>query len=712
MFVPFFCRADVTPTASATATAIIASSPGHTSPTVDTKINTALPIYISADTLDYSNLTSIVTGKGHVIVRDDANTIFCDNVLYNSDTGDMLAQGRVLAVQNGSSIYTEKLYFNTKTQDASAKDVDIMASPWIVKGEMIKKEGKKSEIENPVFTTCDAEKPHFRLQASMIYIYEDEKIESWNTVLYLGDVPVFYFPYFSQPLKEQKSPIDVQVGHNDYAGYYVDTTYDVVFNQFNNWNVGYDYMQLAGSQYTLNAAYGFNKYSTGTFAGSLMDDVIQKTRRWSVNFAHNQQFNDTTRLGLSAQTVSDSGLTTDYINSQGVDMFRHDYQASFSTSIGNHSFAFTALDTEELTNTAYASTTDTSVPTPTPKYSYYTAARTLPSLTYNMSSTQILPRIYYSHSVSLSRAYDVGLGDYYTDTGTFAPMLAISAPYMYILSLSANAGLSAQWLNSNDKQSGFFGGDLTNSLTTNESASLDIIPGGFLRAQLTHSYAKMLNRLDGVPHAGITTNMISAVVTGGFGPINLNVSSTYNLLSDTAKSGFDVDKMSMINFNLYSSARDLYFTSSGIYSPYVNTIKNLNLNFDVKDMGPKALWDVGVYTNYVNNVIDYTGFNAVTRTPDVLTFGTSMTFNFTPEFLFTVAREYDLISKKLNSHVYTATWHLHCWDASASWTKRLDNEEEIYFTINISAIPEAKFNKPTTASPDMSPLTGLTGIGN
>lgn len=184
------------------------------------------------------------------------------------------------------------------------------------------------------------------------------------------------------------------------------------------------------------------------------------------------------------------------------------------------------------------------------------------------------------------------------------------------------------------------------------------------------------------------------------------------MLSDTAKSGFDIDKMSMINFNLYSSARDLYFSSSGIYSPYVNTIKSLNLNFDVKDMGPKALWDVGVYTNFVNNVIDYTGFNAVTRTPDVLTFGTSMAFDFTPEFRLTVAREYDLISKKLNSHVYTVTWHLHCWDASGSWTKRLDNEEEIFFTINISAIPQAAFNKPSTAAPDMSQFGALTGMGN
>jgi lipopolysaccharide assembly outer membrane protein LptD (OstA) len=700
----------MTPTAVITpAAASIAPAAGATvsqtpkMPVIDAKINTASPLYISADNLDYSNANSIIIGKGHVIARNDDTTIFCDNINYNADTGDLTAQGRVLAIQNGSSIYTEKLYMNTKTEDAYAKDVDVTAFPWIVKGKQMKKTGKKSEIENPVFTTCDARDPHYRMEASNIYIYEDEKIESWNTVLYLGDVPVFYFPYFSQPLKQEKRPYDIQFGHNTYAGYYVDTTYTINFNPLNTWTAGYDFMQLAGSEYLLNGSYGFNQDSNGTFAGTFTNDIIEKRNRWTVDFSHNQQFNSTTRLGLLAQSVSDAGITTDYLNSQGADMFRQNYQANFATSFGNQTFAFTASDAEELTNTAYSSTTDTAAPTPVPVYSYYTAQRILPSLSYNMTSTQILPRLYYSHSVNLTRNYAVGLGNYYTDTGTFAPQLAFSAPYMYILSLSANAGLSSQWLNSNDSLAkGFFNGNLTNSITSNESASLDIIPGGFLRAQITHSYAKMLNNLNGAEHAGITTNMLSGVVTGGFGPINLNVSSTYNLLTDTAKTGFDVDRMSMLNFNLYSSARDIYFSSSGIYSPYVNSIKSLNLNFDVKDMGPKALWDIGVYTNYVNNALDPTGFGAVTRTPDVLTFGTSMTFDLTPEFRFTVAREYDLIAKVLNSHVYTVTWHLHCWDVSGSWSKRQDNAEEIYFTINISAIPQARFNKPSSSTVDDS----------
>jgi hypothetical protein len=268
--------------------------------------------------------------------------------------------------------------------------------------------------------------------------------------------------------------------------------------------------------------------------------------------------------------------------------------------------------------------------------------------------------------------------------------------------------LSSAWENLNENKKGFIAGDFVNSLTAGENASVDLLPNGYLKANLSHSYSKKLNKLDGVPHAGITSNMASIALSGGTGIINLNANATYDLLTDTAKTGFDVQRLSMISFSAYTGSGDVYFNSNGSYSPYANMIKNLSLSLGIRDMGPKSIWSFSMATNFVNNILDPTGREALIRLPDTMTFDTTLNFNFTPEFSFTVSRQYDLIIKSLTSQIYTASWHIHCWEANISWSKRIDNVEEYFFTVFISAIPEAKFNKPATSAPDynMNQLMG------
>ncbi len=87
------------------------------------------------------------------------------------------------------------------------------------------------------------------------------------------------------------------------------------------------------------------------------------------------------------------------------------------------------------------------------------------------------------------------------------------------------------------------------------------------------------------------------------------------------------------------------------------------------------------------------------RPSDVLSFNTGFTFAFTDEFKVTIARQFDLIEKKLTSYNCSATWFVHCWEASISVSQTTGGVQDIFFSIFISALPEARFNKPTDVSP-------------
>ncbi|MCE5299995.1 MAG: hypothetical protein LLG37_03855 [Spirochaetia bacterium] len=644
-------------------------------------------MFLNADVLEYNDDSSEITGRGNVIMRQDAMSVFADYINVNNDTKTLHAEGHVLAIQNGVSIYTDKLTYNFDRETSYAKHVDVLSAPWIVRGEELRQEGKKMQIEQPVFTTCDKVDPHYRMQASTIYFYQDDKIEAWNTVAYIGNVPVFYFPYFSQPVKNRRKPFDFKITHNTTLGWCVAGLYNVDFSPLNRLSLGYDYTEyLIGSTYKVDLAYGFNDKSTGTLLWNFVDanKSTPRARRWSVDFAHNHQFNDTTRINLRAQSVSDSRLENDFVNT-GMDMFRHDYSAAFSTSFfGNQSLSFSLADTETL-NTTTAK--------------YQTSSRTLPSLSYSMTSVQLLPRFYYGHSINFTRSYHAD-GDYYSDTGGLYPTLTFSLPQLWVLRLSANAGLSSAWTNSSEKEKGFLSGDLLNSYSAGATAMFDLAPGGLLRGSASYTYNKQLNKLEGIKKDGITANQVSLNLNGGLSRFNYGASAAYNLLTDTAKPGNDIERLSMINLYGSSAFSGVYMNVSSLFSARAMMMKTLQLALSLSDTGASQLWKVYLATTFINGLVDSNGAAAVTPAGDTMTFTSAIDFTFTDEFRFTIGRTYDLMTKELASHVYTATWQLHCWEASISWTKRKDAAEEIYFSIFVSAIPDIKFNKPTAVAPE------------
>lgn len=678
---------------TAKAVTLTVNTGNSSSKTIDARINTANPVFISADELNYVNDSSEIYGKGHVVLRNDDVSIFSDTIYVNAEKGEIIAEGNVLAIQKDSSIYTDKLYYNTKDNGAYAKNVKVLSPPWIVEGAELKKSGKKSEIQNPLFTTCDMEKPHYRLQASSIFLYEDEKVECWNAIVYLGNIPVLYLPYFSQPVKGREKPFDFKFGHNDTLGWYGDFSYLIVLDFYNRWTLGFDYMEKIGPKYSLNIDYGFNRFSTGNINGFYTEEKTTHLRHWGGNFTYNQAINDATRLNLRATTLSDSDVGRKLLVPEDTDLFRHDYWAAFSTAVGNHSFSISAADAEQL-NTVTSR--------------YETSARSLPSFTYAMMSSQILPRISYGHNLSFNRSYSP-TGKYYSDVGSFAPNLQASLFSSSLFSFSASGGMTSAWTNNDERVKGFIGGDLLNSLTAGSTASLDVLPMSMLKLTGNYNYAKQLNNLRGVAFDGVSLNSMRMAATGGAAGVNFDANTTYNFLTDTSKPDGIKGRFSMVNLRVYTSVSDMYFSTTGLYSIYSNMIKNLSFDYNVSDMGTAKLWNLYARTNFVNNLLDANGWpvDPVSRIPDVITLDTGISFNFTDEFKVTIAKQYDLMLKKLTYQTYTVTWFLHCWEANISYSiKPVTGDDgvvrdvgDLFFSIFISALPEAKFNKPTTVSP-------------
>jgi lipopolysaccharide assembly outer membrane protein LptD (OstA) len=667
--------------------------------TVDAAGDTTLPVIISGDTIIFDNRTNEIFGRGHVTVRHAENVIFADFIYINPDNGDVSGEGNVLAVFNNSRVYTDKIYYNTKTQDAYCKNADVISPPWIIRCERMVRQADKTQLLKPVFTTCDDVKPHYRMEAGEINLYGTKKIEAWNIAVYIGMIPVFYFPYFSQSLEQNKDPFQIKPGWTDPTGWSLSLAYSFFLRFFEQMtldgSVGFNYYEKVGPSVNANLLYALFPGSTGTIAGSFLQDKNTRERRWWLNFVHSQAITDKMRAGLTAKSSSDSRLESDFLGQGQVDMFRHEFSGSFTgTFFNTHTIGLDVNDTEQLDNT---------------KNAYYTYTRLLPSLSYSMPSTQLFPFFYYNHSINLSRSYQCvtctsASKVEYSDVGSFAPGIQINTPKIGFATLSTSAGFKSSWTKRETKTDEGWG-ELLNFVNTSETLQLDIIPGGHMQGQLSHSYAKQMNKITGLLHDGISSNLLTGSLSGGLDTFSFTAGMTYDMLANRSElfRPEDLYRFSLLNLN-GSFRQDVYdMTASSAVSVYTGQVKSTNLNLSLIDNSPKKLWSVSAIAGFINNRLDAAGHSltpTVIPQDDSLTFSTLFAFAFTPDFQVSVYRGYDLTQKILLSQSYALTWFVHCWQADFSYTKRQDGKEEYFFTVSIAAIPEFRVSKPSSAMPD------------
>src|SRR5438045_3121538 len=77
------------------------------------------------------------------------------------------------------------------------------SQPYFLSGQNVSEISENAYlIQNGTFTTHDAPNPDFHLQARTIRVYEKDRVIFRNVTLYVGKVPVFWWPYLYQSLND------------------------------------------------------------------------------------------------------------------------------------------------------------------------------------------------------------------------------------------------------------------------------------------------------------------------------------------------------------------------------------------------------------------------------------------------------------------------------------------------------------------------------
>lgn len=161
------------------------------------------PVEITASGgTNYDN--GIATARDNVAIHFGDTDIYGDSARYNSKTHEIFVEGHVRIYRDIALYVGEKATYNLDTKQILAGQMRTLKDPYLVSGEEITSGATEGEytIRNGVFTTHDSDHPDFELRARKVRVYEGDRVIFQNVTLYIGKVPVFWWPYLYQSLDD------------------------------------------------------------------------------------------------------------------------------------------------------------------------------------------------------------------------------------------------------------------------------------------------------------------------------------------------------------------------------------------------------------------------------------------------------------------------------------------------------------------------------
>lgn len=162
---------------------------------------------IQSDFSDYDQNLGIAKAHGDVVVKYGDVTIYADQVEYHQSSGKIFARDDVRIFKDGQVVEAQEIIYNINTGEMTTSDLKSALEPIYYTSDNIVRpdEGTEGPITllDSTFTTHDSENPNFRVRVKKLEVYPDDKIIMHGAKLYVGNTPLFWFPYFVQPLDDE-----------------------------------------------------------------------------------------------------------------------------------------------------------------------------------------------------------------------------------------------------------------------------------------------------------------------------------------------------------------------------------------------------------------------------------------------------------------------------------------------------------------------------
>ena len=173
--------------------------------------------------LQYKKGEKTISVYGKVRLRYRQIELEADSIIINVDTKEIMGKGNIVFKQQNTIIHGEKFIYNTTAQVGLIYKGRSAFGKFHYSGRKIKRlEENKFIVNDGRFSTCDKERPHYYIKSPKLWILLDDVIVAKEPTFYVGETPLFWFPFGLYP--RRSAGWFIEFGNRDYDGTYLQSS--------------------------------------------------------------------------------------------------------------------------------------------------------------------------------------------------------------------------------------------------------------------------------------------------------------------------------------------------------------------------------------------------------------------------------------------------------------------------------------------------------
>ncbi len=283
------------------------------------------PFDIRAGRIEYTNDTLIASGG--VTGRFENAMIRADVISGNPESGDLHAEGDILFERENVIWQGTELDYNYLTQSGNFGPSSLNFDPVLMSVDHVERVSTNEYmLQGAEFTTCTNQHTHYVVKAKEARLVDEKYLVAKGVTVYLGKVPVFYFPYWRQKLS--KSIFTYEFGFGSEWGAYalinatvplsehLESSTDL--NLYGKRGVGlgqgfaWEYPNAVGkfAAFYLKDEDPYTKYDSPAQRDLINDD------RYRFKLEHLQHFTDTHYVNTKLNYLSDPAILEEFFKSE------------------------------------------------------------------------------------------------------------------------------------------------------------------------------------------------------------------------------------------------------------------------------------------------------------------------------------------------------------------------------------------------------------
>ncbi len=181
-------------------------------------------LFYSADSAAYWTKAQIISLMGAATINYHISSITADTITVLVKENQAFTLGQSMLKDKDQIALGDEIYYDLETQWGLIFNGATKFDKGYYYGDEIRKIDKKVyDIDNGLFTTCDALHPHFYMKTNRMRLYQNDKVVGRPVVFYVNHMPVFALPYgiFSIKRGRQMGILVPYPGYSSTDGKYI-----------------------------------------------------------------------------------------------------------------------------------------------------------------------------------------------------------------------------------------------------------------------------------------------------------------------------------------------------------------------------------------------------------------------------------------------------------------------------------------------------------